>query len=42
MRGWKREHRFNSDLAIYISLLILGTVFVYALLMYESYLRAAR
>ena len=40
MRGWKSEHRFNSDLAIYISLLILGFMALGALAIYESYLHA--
>jgi hypothetical protein len=38
--GWKTEHRFISDRAIYISLLILTFMTIGALAIYESYLHA--
>jgi hypothetical protein len=37
MRSWKREHRFNSALAIKISMLIFGFMVVGAMLIYENY-----
>jgi hypothetical protein len=38
--GWKKEHRSISDLAIYIALLIFGSMAAAALLIYQNYLRA--
>jgi hypothetical protein len=40
MRSWKSEHPFKSDLAVKISLLILGFMGFFALLIYRSYVNA--
>ncbi|HXH67571.1 MAG TPA: hypothetical protein VNI81_10235 [Candidatus Limnocylindrales bacterium] len=37
MRRWKMEHRFDWGLTIQISLLILVTMVVFCLLIYNSY-----
>lgn len=37
MRSWKTKHTFNPDLAVKISVLILGFMGFLALLAYESY-----
>jgi hypothetical protein len=38
--GWKTEHRFISERAIYISMLILGFLVAAALLIYQNYMYA--
>lgn len=40
MRSWKSGHPFHSDLAVKISLLILGFMGFFALLIYQSYMYA--
>ena len=40
MHGWQSERRFNSDLAINISLLVFGCMVACALLTYRAYVYA--
>jgi hypothetical protein len=40
MRSWKSKHPFKPNLAVKISLLILGSMGFFALLIYESYVYA--